>query len=122
MINKDQVVTDLNIDAYWESNITYTTDEFIYNIGFDIHVLAGTFTLLPYITIRVRGEFRRRSKRIYRFTKETKKLIPYKHRDIIYELLEMFEADIVVTTLLTFQYIEYDNPFIYLEKQNVNWF
>ena len=120
MINQDQVVMDLNIDAYWESNITYTTDEFIYNIGFDIHVLAGTFTLMPYITIRVRGEFRHRSKRIYRFTKETKKLIPYKHRDIMRELLEMFEADIVVTTLLTFQYIQYDNPFIYLEKQNVN--
>lgn len=121
MINKDKVVMDLNTDAYWESSITYTTDEFIYNITFDIHVLAGTFTLLPYITIRVRGELRRRSKRIYRFTKETKKLIPYKHRDVIRELLDIFETDVVVTTLLTFQYIRYDNPFTYLEKQDANW-
>lgn len=120
MINKDYVKTNLNIDAYWESNITYTTDDFIYDIGFDIHVLAGTFTLMPYITIRVRGELRRRSKRIYRFTKATKKLIPYKHRDIMCELLEIFESDIVVTTLLTFQYIQYDNPFIYLEKRDAN--
>ena len=37
MINKDKVVMDLNTDAYWESSITYTTDEFIYNITFDIY-------------------------------------------------------------------------------------
>lgn len=119
MINKEKLKTNLYTNTYWESNIFYEDDYFSYKVQFDLHTLSGTLTLSPYITIKVKGEYRRRSKRIYRYTSESKKLIPYKHREIIRELLSIFEIEIVVSTLLLFERVRYDNPFSYLEGKNV---
>lgn len=115
MINEKDVKLKINYDYYWGSQIEYENCYYSYKMELNSLILENDIVLVPTLQIYDKSKYVKR--RRFNFNYYSKVKVPYQHREIIRQLLDIFEEKAVFHVVLSSNNITYKDIFSYMREK-----
>lgn len=115
MLTKNDVQLKVNLNYFWDCKLEYENCYYKYSIETNTFLDGGNSFICLDIRIYDKGEYVKRRRSNFGYYRKSK--IPYKHRDIVKNLVDIFEEEIILPTILSSNRLKYMDLFEYVKEK-----